>query len=119
MILSDTDLENTMIEMAKIKLKIKFLEKKYKKLETDAIEYGFDSYTVPKGTFTMMERKNYQMNNCKIAKEITFKLFKEFAKISRTGIIKAVGEDGFSKLIKKEAVVEKKSTYYLRFNAAK
>lgn len=87
-------------EMADNKIAMKTLEEGYKVLEKKAWKLlKDDSYTHPKGVFRKNTRTYYGVNDkCALVKEMTFKIYKEHSSISKSGIIKAIGEKGFRKM---------------------
>ena len=111
------NMEDTFDKMAKLKIKMKKLEKQYKDLEINAINKSFQKYKHKLGTFHPVTRENYTMDNCAVAKEIGLKLYKQYSSISKTGIEKAVGSKGFEKLLKNEAVMQNDSSYYYMFKS--
>ncbi len=107
----DKTTEELFERMAEIKLVSKKLEEEYKKLEEEAWKkLKTSSFTNEQGTFTKNIRKYYGIKDKNaLVKKMTFKTYKEFSTISKTGIISALGEKGFEKL-KEEKIVKVNST---------
>jgi len=97
--------------MADAKIGIKTLEEKYKKDEEKAWDLlKVKSYEHPMGIFTKNTREYYGVcDKCALVKEMTFKVYKEYSTISKSGIVKAIGEKGFDKM-KEQGVVGVNST---------
>ncbi len=98
-------------EMAEAKISIKTKEEKYKEMEKKAWDLlKVKSYEHPMGKFTKNIREYYGVyDKCALVKEMTFKVYKEHSTISKSGIVKAIGEKGFDKM-KEQGVVGVNST---------
>ncbi len=108
-------------KMALIKIKIKKLENEYINLESWAINNsGVNEYQHKKGKFTNSSRTVYEVTDkAALIKEMGTKQYKEYSTISKTNIIKCIGEKGFQKMFKKGHIAIANTSYFFIFRHKK
>lgn len=107
-------------EMAKLKIQIKELDKKYKEFEDICFEEGLSDYECVLGKFKDSKRETWKaVDKCNLVKEMTVEVYKEHSTISKTGIINGIGTKGFNKMVKKGYVGLQKTSRFYRFTANK
>jgi hypothetical protein len=101
-------------KMEDLKLKEKAIKEEYKELEEKALGYGDNVVKTEHGKFTYSSRTTYECTDkCGIVKLMGVNTYKEHSSISKTGVIKGIGEKGFEKAIEKGLMkVKKISTFY-------
>ena len=108
-------------EMAIAKTWIKNLEKEYDENSKKAWDLlKGKTFQHEDGTFTKQTREFYGvLDKCALVKEMTFKVYKEHSTISKTGIIKAIGEKGFNSMEEKGVVAVSSTSEFFVFKKKK
>lgn len=104
-------------EMAKCKMIMKSAEETYKELEATALElYGSETVITECGKFFPQERENWEVSDKdRLIKEITQKEYIKHSTITKSGIVKIVGDVGFKKLEEKGIVALKSISRFFIF----
>lgn len=104
-------------EMAKCKMIMKSAEETYKDLEKVALElYGVESYKTEEGNWFPQERENWEVSDKeKLIKEITQREYIKHSTITKSGVVKIVGDVGFKKLEEKGIVALKSVSRFFMF----
>ncbi len=72
------------------------------------------------GTFSRSQRENWEVvDKCGVVSEMGIQCYKEHSTISKSGIIKGIGEKGFEKCGNKGYVVQKESSIFYKYTKAK
>jgi hypothetical protein len=108
-------------EMAVAKTWMKSLEEEYEANAKKAWKLlKGDKFIHEAGVFTKNSRTYYGVNDKNaLVKKMTFKTYKEFSTISKSGIVNAIGEKGFNKMEEKGVVGVSHTTDFFVFKETK
>lgn len=111
----------TFLDLAKMKIKAKALKAEIEELQDKLLLSTDDTKIVTDlGTFKVNKRENWNVLNMGYIFDCMQQdSFLENCSISRTGIVKGIGNQGLTHLIEQKAFVLDKVTNYFRFTAKK
>lgn len=115
------DLEKILHEMVELKTLMKTLEEDYEQVSSKAWDLmKTKKQTIDAGTFTKSSREYWEVKDkCALVKEMTFKVYKENSTISKSGIVKGIGEKGFEKMKDADVVGVKSVANFFIFKPTK
>jgi len=106
--------------IAELKTKIKVMEEEARTLGAELIEAGVAcDIDVSTGKLSFSVRENYAIKTQELIKEMTQALYIQYATISKTNVVKAIGEAGFQKCKDRGIISTKSISEFFTFRAKK
>jgi predicted nucleic acid-binding Zn-ribbon protein len=119
----ENNLMDSLKQLAKDKLELKALEKKIKENQEKILSTPNhpDELKTEYGTLSLRKRENWdtESEKEKLIAEITLQTFKKYATISKSNIVKAVGEKGFLKLKNSKLITLVGESQFYQLNTKK